>query len=163
MKVCNSCNIQLCLTDFYSAKHGKYGVRASCKTCEGKKQVSRRASPDIKDKISDYNKNYPRDKKLKASKAWVNANYTRVLSYNASRRQISKKATLKGYQKEIEEFYWLARDLKLVTGEDYHVDHIVPLRGKDVCGLHVPWNLQILPSDLNLSKGNSFDATKEEF
>lgn len=163
-KICKTCGQNLKVDSFYKAKQGKFGVRASCKDCEGKKQSFYRSSSEQKDRISLYNKAYPKDKKLSAQKAWVKSNYDYVLSYNASRRQLSKRATFVGYKEEIEVFYWMTRDLRAVTGEEYHVDHIVPLKGESVCGLHVPWNLQILPSDINMSKSNNFDpAIKEDY
>jgi hypothetical protein len=57
---------------------------------------------------------------------------------------------------EIETIYNYCSSLRRI-GLDYHVDHIVPLRGKTVSGLHVPWNLQVMPAKDNLAKGNRND------
>lgn len=56
---------------------------------------------------------------------------------------------------EMESIYEYCSSLRK-CGLDYHVDHIVPLRGTIVSGLHVPWNLQVIPGVENMSKGNRY-------
>jgi hypothetical protein len=56
----------------------------------------------------------------------------------------------------IKEFYIKARQLTADTGIPHEVDHIVPIKGKLVSGLHVPANLQVITEFENISKNNSF-------
>jgi len=67
----------------------------------------------------------------------------------AKRRAARLQATLPGHDEALREIY-----RNCPAG--YEVDHVIPLRGRGVCGLHVPWNLQYLTPKANREKGNRF-------
>lgn len=114
-----------------------------------------------KEKISSRNwKKNNKQSVIEYNKMWTKNNTGKKLAINAKYRSRKLHATPKWLTSEhisqIEEFYALAQELAWLNqdGKPFHVDHIVPLQGKNVCGLHVPWNLQLLPGKINISKGN---------
>ena len=56
----------------------------------------------------------------------------------------------------ISEIYDLAALRTKYLGQKWVVDHVIPLRGDTVCGLHVENNLRVVPESVNLAKGNSY-------
>ncbi len=76
---------------------------------------------------------------------------------SAKRRALKLNATPSWSESEkIKVLYEKSVWLESLTGLKYNVDHIIPLQNESVCGLHVWWNLQILESKLNFSKGNKY-------
>ena len=91
---------------------------------------------------------------------WMKQNPDKVNATNAKRRAFKLQRTPKWLTQkhldDISHFYKQARELTKTTGIIHHVDHIIPLKGKTVSGLHVPSNLQVIPASDNCSKGNAY-------
>jgi len=97
-------------------------------------------------------KNYIANQKTQAErfKRWQQNNKDKVRLKSATERAIRLQRIPSWADKEaIKDFY-------LSCPKGYHVDHIIPLRGKTVSGLHILENLQYLPAKENIAKGNKF-------
>jgi hypothetical protein len=104
------------------------------KNAEKQKKYTKNYTLNNKDKIKEYHLKNPHTQK----------------AITAKRRALKLKATPKfANLKKIKEIY-------KNCPKGYTVDHIVPLQGKVVCGLHVEWNLQYLTKSENSSKSNRF-------
>jgi len=94
-------------------------------------------------------------------KAWKerNKDYVQVIINSRRRRmRVATPVWLSPEQKlQIRSIYLAARQLTKTTGVKHVVDHVVPLQSEVVCGLHVPWNLQILTHIENSVKSNRLD------
>ena len=81
--------------------------------------------------------------------------YRELVSLRRRRFRLATPKWLSAEQKmEIRLKYRLAIEMSRHTGVRHAVDHIVPLQGEEVCGLHVPWNLEVVTQEENLKKSN---------
>lgn len=118
---------------------------------EGYFEAWRAQNPD---KCKAYNEKYKKlhpDKVRESQSKYVSKNL-HIYKFRAAKRRAKQLGATPT---------WLSteqtKEIKTIyknCPEGYHVDHIVPLQGKNVSGLHVPWNLQYLPAAQNIRKSN---------
>jgi hypothetical protein len=163
-KTCRTCKTTKPLSEFYKqTKRGADGVRGSCKECVNLvKKAYREKNRDklLVEKKLDYHLN--KERYLENKKQYRQENKGRINALCAARKQVVKQRTPKWLDKisfeRIRNEYRLAALLTKVTGQSWHVDHVIPLQGKYVSGLHVPSNLQVMLAAENISKKNKFEV-----
>ena len=176
MKKCFTCHQYRPFSDFSKDRQKKDGYRSNCNICRGKyrayiykndpvsREKDKARAAKYRAEHPGYNAEsmarcYRRRKEIafERAKRWTKENPHKRTEIQNRARANKLKATPKWADiKLIQEYYETASGLSMLLGEWYHVDHIVPLRGKFVCGLHCQFNLQILPASENIRKGNRF-------
>lgn len=173
MKTCTKCDTTYPLTGFHRGTNPD-GYRTWCKICVAayKKQYVTVNCDRIRAQQKEYNdKKYPerrgyfqqryanrKDAILEQSRLWRKNNPDRHAA-RENKRRASKLQRTPSWLTEndywmIEQAYVLSALRTKLFGFRWEVDHIIPLKGKTVSGLHVPWNLQVIPALENRRKHN---------
>lgn len=171
-RTCTDCKISKDVSNFKLLTHKKENrtyLRGRCHNCW--KLVVKQNNAHRKDAKKCWDKprravRYARDKANGKKKLSYKKDYARNRQKyidRANKRQwkrTEQKIALI-YKKEIQTFYIESRRSSLESKIKHNVDHIVPLNHEKICGLDVPWNLQILLESQNKQKNNKFDFTVE--
>lgn len=169
MKTCTKCLSEKPTSEFYKQKlNSKDGYQSHCKSCDNARKLAwKLKNPDLAvqhAKKADSNK-YIKNKDLIAfrNKKWKKLNPAKVASMDAKRRASILQRTPKWLSQQellrIECLYSVSTMLSKSGIESWHVDHIIPLQGKNVSGLHVYSNLRVMPGPENLAKSNKYIIT----
>jgi hypothetical protein len=178
MKLCTVCDQTKPLDAFHKGKVYAGGYRTWCKVCmsEYKKQYRIKNKEQLKEKQAVYDavnnplrreyfaKRYLEQKQRidSINKAYREANLDKHAAKETKRRASKLKRTPAWLTKDdrwmIEQAYELAALRTKMFGFAWHVDHVIPLQGKLVSGLHVPENLQVIPAVLNQQKHNTYEV-----
>ena len=144
-----------CMKEDWAADNER---RKSQPKSDASKAAGRRYYEQNKELVRARAATRPPEERRAARRAWKAKNPELVqVSANAWKRrarEASPRWLTAEQKKHIAAIYTQARALTRRTGVKHVVDHIIPLRSDEVCGLHVPWNLQILTHIENSSKGN---------
>ena len=179
-KKCSKCKQEKPLSEYHKKTGRKDGLKSSCKDCcreyaklwwaesGGENGHWRKYYQENKERILDKQKQWRSenpDKSRRATREWANRNRDAIAERRSRRRATHKNATpswlTEEQRKQIKDIYSHCFEMEKLTGVKHHVDHIHPLTHPLLCGLHVPWNLQVITAQENLSKGNRLQIDVE--
>ena len=147
----------------YLANKEKYKERVAKWEKENPERKAASARKDYlkrREHILSVNKAYretlPKEKLREYETKWRKANVEKVRAASNNRRKKVKNATPPWVSlQETRCFYEMAARVSKCLGISHDVDHYYPINGNNSCGLHVPWNLRVIPSSLNRKKSNT--------